>query len=228
MQLYSSLASWWSVLTPKGTYDMEAEFFCSLLGEDIASIMELGSGIGAMASSFPVHIRAILVDESEEMLAESRLRNPHSEHICADVAHLSIQTQVDAVLIHDAIMYMNTPEKLAHMFSCAYRHLKAGGRVLVVPDVVREFFEEHSLSGGGEEGERAIQVLEWHWLPQKSVNTYQVEFSLIMKEAEKISTHHESHILGLYSMEEYEQALCDAGFEILDIHEEGHYFLAQK
>ena len=65
MHLYSSLASWWSVLTPPGTYDMEAEFFCALLGTDIDSLMELGSGIGAMASSVPQHIRCVLVDQSE-------------------------------------------------------------------------------------------------------------------------------------------------------------------
>lgn len=228
MQLYSSLASWWSVLTPAGTYDMEAEFFCALLGEDITSIMELGSGIGAMAASFPEHISSILVDKSEEMLQQSRMRNPHAIHVCADVADVFLDSRVDAVLIHDAVMYMNTPEKLSAMFSCAYRHLKQGGRVLVVPDVVREYFEEHSLSGGGEEEGKAIQVLEWHWQPKSSIHTYQLEFSLIMREGDVVSTHHESHTLGLYSMEEYEQALCTAGFRILEVQEEGQYFLAEK
>jgi ubiquinone/menaquinone biosynthesis C-methylase UbiE len=207
---------------------MEAEFFCALLGTDIDSLMELGSGIGAMASSVPKNIRCVLVDQSEEMLDQSRIRNPSAEHICSSVAELNIDDRVDAVLIHDAVMYMDTPQKLSEMLSCAYRHLKPEGHVLVVPDVVHELFEEHSLSGGAQEGERAVQVLEWHWMPTSTDSTYQLEFSLLMRENGVIRMHHESHTLGLYTIQEYEEALCAVGFQIVETHEEGRYFLAQK
>ena len=228
MKLYSELASWWSVLTPEGTYDLEAEFFCALLGTEIESIMELGAGIGAMAASFPTHIRCILVDHSPQMIEQSKLRNPESVHICGDVRDVFLEERVDAILIHDAVMYMETPTKLREMFTCAYRHLKKGGKVLVVPDVVREFFEEHSLSGGAEEANRAIQILEWHWQPEDAQQTYQLEFSLLTREDGIVRSHHESHTLGLYSIEEYTQALTDIGFQIIEVQEEGRFFLAEK
>lgn len=228
MQLYSNLAHWWSVLTPEGTYDLEAEFFCALLGTEIQSIMELGSGIGAMAASFPRHLRCTLVDESPQMIEQSLLRNPDAVHICDSVANVFLKDRVDAVLIHDAVMYMNTPTKLKEMFVCAFRHVREGGHVLVVPDVVRETFEEHSLSGGAIESDRAIQVLEWHWRPDPHGSTYQVEFSILTREEGKISSFHESHTLGLYSIEEYSQSLSDVGFQIVEIEEDGKYFLAKK
>ena len=228
MQLYSTLAAWWSVLTPEGTYDLEAEFFCAMLGTDIQSIMELGSGIGAMASSFPPHLRCILVDQSPQMIEQSTLRNPLATHICAPIQDVYLEEKVDAVLIHDAVMYMNTLQKLREMFLCAYRHLHPGGHVLIVPDVVRETFEEHSLSGGADDGTRAIQVLEWHWQPKPESKTYQVEFSVLTRENGHISSFHESHTLGLYLIEEYAQVLRDVGFSIVEIEEDGRYFLAKK
>lgn len=228
MKLYSELASWWSVLTPEGTYDLEAEFFCALLGSEIESIMELGSGIGAMASSFPPHLRSILIDQSSDMIAQSTIRNPNALHVCACVSELFLEERVDAVLIHDSVMYMNTSAMLYEMFACAYRHLNTGGMVLVVPDVVREFFSEHSLSGGAQEGARAIQLLEWHWKPKESHDTYQLEFSVLTRDGEVVQSHHETHTLGLYSIQEYTQALKDTGFQIVEVQEEGRYFLAQK
>ena len=99
---------------------------------------------------------------------------------------------------------------------------------MVVPDVVFEMFEEHSLSGGAQEGGRAIQVLEWHWKPEPETKSYQVEFSILTRENGVVSSHHESHTLGLYRIEEYRQVLEDVGFSIVEIEEEGKYFLAKK
>jgi len=228
MEVYSSLASWWSVLTPLGTYDMEAEFFYALLGEDIQSVMELGSGIGAMASSMPAHVHCILVDRSEDMLIESRKRNPKARHICSCVSNLSIEERVDAVLIHDAVMYMTTEQQLKEMMECGYRHLRSGGMILVVPDVVKEYFSEHSLSGGAEDGEKSIQLLEWHWDRDASDQTYQLELSLLMREGSTIRAHHESHTLGLFSISQYTETLESVGFSIVEIEAEGRYFLAKK
>ena len=60
MEMYRSLASWWSILTPEGTYDLEACFFWELLGQP-QSILELGSGIGALAASFPFFVNSSLI-----------------------------------------------------------------------------------------------------------------------------------------------------------------------
>ena len=228
MEVYTSLAPWWSVLTPPGTYDMEAQFFLSLLGPEIRSLMELGSGIGAIASSMPQDIQCILVDRSEEMLTESRKRNPIAQHVCACVSDLSLRDRVDAVLIHDAIMYMTTEKQLLEMFSCAYRHLREGGKILVVPDVVKEYFHEHALHGGAQEGEKTIQLMEWHWDPTANDKTYQLELSLLMREGDAIRSHHETHTLGLFSVLEYTDALENVGFSMSTVDPEGRYFLAKK
>ena len=89
MEMYRSLAHWWSVLTPEGTYDVEAYFFWELLGKP-KSILELGSGIGALAASFPNDVHCTLVDRAKEMIEQSVVRNPLAVHICADIEDLSI------------------------------------------------------------------------------------------------------------------------------------------
>ena len=176
----------------------------------------------------PHHIQCILVDRSEEMLIESRKRNPKAQHICSCVSDLSLHERVDAVLIHDAIMYMTTEKQLHEMFSCAYRHLCKGGTILVVPDVVKECFHEHALSGGAQEEEKAIQMMEWHWDPNSNDSTYQLELSFLMREGDSIVSHHETHILGLFSVSEYTSALEAVGFSMITVEREGRYFLAKK
>ena len=70
MKLYSELAVCWSILTPQGTYDHEAQFFYELLSRP-KNLLELGSGIGAIVESLTPFVSCTLVDQAPEMLKYS-------------------------------------------------------------------------------------------------------------------------------------------------------------
>ena len=235
-RLYRDLAPWWSVLTPPGTYSGEAEAFLALLRQaagGVSSLLELGSGIGAIAECLPERLEVVLADSSEEMLAQSRLRNPGREHVLSDMRSMRLGRQFDAVLLHDAVMYMSTPECLASAVATAASHLREGGGLLLVPDVVEEGFFEHAVSGGATEGSRSVQLLEWHWDPVQGDGSYRAEFSLLLREGGVVQAVHESHVLGLHSAEAYAAALSAAGFKLVaprldDVHwESGELFLGR-
>ena len=227
MEMYRSLAHWWSILTPEGTYDVEANLFWELLARP-KSMLELGSGIGAIAASLGHLVACTLVDRSSEMLAQSRLRNPNATHVCSDIESLSLAAQFDSVLFHDAVMYMTSRSQLIASFQTAWKHLAKGGRFLVVPDCVRETFVERSMSGGAARDGRAVQLMEWHWAEKGEVTNYRVEFSFLFREDGRVFSHHETHLHGLFSISEYTKALGAANFHLLDVEPEGRYFLAQK
>ena len=84
------------------------------------------------------------------------------------------------------------------------------------------------LSGGVEQDERAVQLMEWHWKSVDETSTYRVEFSFLFREDGKVSSHHETHIHGLFSFSEYIEVLEKVGFRILATDSEGRYFLAEK
>ena len=238
-QLYAELADWWSLLSPPGVYSEEAGVFLALLeqaaGGRVSHFMELGSGGGHLAADFPADRQRILVDISPQMLQVSKVHNPASEHVLADMRNLRLGRTVDAVLLHDAVMYMTTREDLRRALKTAWEHLAPGGSFLLVPDYVEETFSEHCISGGNEDADRAIQVVEWHWRPDPSVENYVVEFVYLLRENGQVRSVHEQHRMGLFSVEVWMTLIQEVGFELLQpdpdllLHwEGGALFLARR
>jgi ubiquinone/menaquinone biosynthesis C-methylase UbiE len=219
MKLYQELATCWSVLTPPGTYDFEAVQIVSLLQSKakLSSLLELGSGIGALVESFPPQLEVVLMDAAPAMLAESKKRNPHRQHLCMDMTNFAIERSFDAILLHDAVMYLTSRADLLSCFSSAYRHLHDGGSFLIIPDTAKGYFEEHAVSGGAEAGDQAVQLLEWHWDPDPRDEQIQVEFSILWRQNGVVSSVHETHIMGLYTLDTYCALLEEAGFSEVEL-----------
>lgn len=216
--LYTTLAAWWPLLSPAEQCAEEAMFyqrlFAQALGRPPQSLLELGSGCGPLAPHFPKDMDLTLVDMAEEMLAESRKTNPTRSHVCADMRTLHLNRTFDAVLLHDAVMYLTTPSDLQRTFAVMYRHCAPGGAVLVIPDTVAETFEEFATSGGwADESGRAMQMMEWHWDPDPSDDTISVAFSLMLRDhSGEMRVEHEQHTMGVFSRDVLWAALRSAGF----------------
>lgn len=220
-RLYTDLAGWWSLMSPPAHYAEEAVLYLQMLRQatdaPIRSLLELGSGAGHLASQLPQELDVVLSDRAEEMLQHSRALNPNRTHVCADMRTLQLDRQFDAILLHDAVMYLTGPDDLQRCLDNMVRHCRPGGAILIVPDVVRESFEEFSTSGGqqGPDG-RALNMLEWHWDPDPSDDTYQVDFAFLTREADgSVQCIHEQHTMALFSTAHYTQRIQQAGFELI-------------
>jgi SAM-dependent methyltransferase len=218
-RLYTESAEWWPLLSPPDTYEEEGPLYVSwlahLLGRSPQSLMELGSGGGHLAQHYPKACDVLLVDLSEPMLKVSRRLNPQKEHVCADMRTMRLERTVDAVLIHDAIMYMTSKADVIATLRTAYTHLVPGGALVVIPDVIRESFWERTLTGGNGDEQRAIQLMEWHWDPDPNDDTFCVEFSYLLREGQQVRSVHEQHIMGLFGFEQWIAMLQEAGFEVV-------------
>jgi hypothetical protein len=60
------------------------------------------------------------------MLGLSRELNPECEHIASDMRTLRLDRTFDAVLVHDAVMYMTTGEQLLAAARTAFVHTRPG------------------------------------------------------------------------------------------------------
>jgi len=180
------------------------------------TILELGAGGGLLASHFGSDREVVLSDISPEMLAVSRANNPERRHVMGDMRSLHLQETFDAVLLHDAVMYITSPEDLNRVFATAAAHIKPGGVLLVLPDVVKEDFEEMTVSGGTI-GQPGAQLLEWHWDPDPSDHTFQIDMSLLLKDEHgTVKAVHEHHTMALFDSRTYVLALRQAGFKMVD------------
>ncbi|MFT5679425.1 MAG: SAM-dependent methyltransferase [Myxococcota bacterium] len=229
-RLYHDLAPHWPQLSPPELHAESAAVYLELLSlavdAPITSLLELGCGSGHLASHFPQAMDVALLDLSEEMLTLSRAANPGRTHHCADMRTVRLGRTFDAVLLHDAVMYMTSPADLSAALSTAAAHCRPGGAVLVVPDVVAETFAEGAISGGGPDA----QLLEWHHSP--GPHSYRVDFALMLRDGVEVRCVHEQHELGLFSRALFWEALTAAGMvpvaAELPLDEVGEVFLSRR
>ena len=159
--IYNQLAEWYPLLTSVDDYLEEANLYYGIFKDhglaDDASVLELGSGAGHNAYHLKKWYKLTLTDISEKMLALSRRINPECRHVAGDMRTLRLQSEFDAVFIHDAIMYMLTESDLQQAIATAMHHCKHGGLILVAPDFVGEIFSPSTSHGGEDHGGRSMR-----------------------------------------------------------------------
>jgi len=177
------------------------------------TLLELGCGGGNNASHLKRRFDCTLTDVSEDMLAVSRGLNPECEHVAGDMRDLRLGRTFDAVLAHDAIVYMTTEADLRAVFATAFEHLRPGGVALFLPDCVRESFAERTRHGGHDGDGRALRYLEWTRDRDPADTTYEVDFALLLAEGEATRVVHERFVEGLFAESDWLAWLAETGFE---------------
>ncbi len=217
MRLYSDLAPWFHLLTSPADYAGEAERYHALIQAacpGARTLLELGSGGGNTASHLRQHYACTLSDLSPQMLALSRQLNPECEHVLGDMRSLRLGRSFDAVLVHDAIVYMTRERDLRDCMTTAFAHLRPGGVALFVPDWTRETFRGGTDHGGhdGADGRR-LRYLEWRHEPAPAGTTYEVDYAVLLQEPDRpVRAVHDHHVAGLFPEHTWLHLLERAGF----------------
>ena len=218
MKLYDELAEWWPLFSAPEDYAEEAAFFARLLTDSCDPapriVLELGSGGGNNAFHLKRNFEITLVDKSPQMLAISRALNPECAHREGDMRTVDLGRTFDAVFIHDAIMYMTSVADLEAAIRNAYRHCRAGGVALLVPDYVRETFVAKTEHGGhdGDDG-RGLRYLEWTVDPDPGDTTYRADYVIVMRDRRgDTRVVEDCHVEGLFPRAEWMRILRAAGF----------------
>jgi SAM-dependent methyltransferase len=215
--MYDELARFWHVLSPPADYAEEADTFVRIYTEALGAmprtLLELGSGGGNVASHLKKHSETTLVDLSEGMLAVSRALNPECAHAQGDMRTVRLGRTFDAVLVHDAIMYMTTEPDLRAAIESAAVHCAPGGLALFVPDCVKETFAEATDTGGGDEGGTSVRYFEWSYDPDPDDTTFETDYVIIVREGRAPSrVVHDHHVVGAFPRATWIALLSDAGF----------------
>ncbi|NQT14576.1 MAG: class I SAM-dependent methyltransferase [Planctomycetes bacterium] len=216
-RLYAELASWWPLLSTPSEYAEEAarlrEVLVAACDRPPRTLLELGSGGGCNASHLRAHFTMTLVDCSAGMLAVSRQLNPECAHVAGDMRTVRLGRLFDAVLIHDAIVYMTTREDLRRAIQTAYVHCGVGGAALFAPDYVREDFVPTTKHGGHDGEGRSLRYLEWTHDPDPEDTTYITDLAYLLREGETTRAEYDRHVCGLFGRAEWLRLLEEVGFE---------------
>jgi trans-aconitate methyltransferase len=212
-KLYGELAEWWPLLSAPEGYAEEAAFVRGLFGDDVRTVLELGSGGGNNASHLKAHFELTLVDRSPGMLEVSLRLNPECEHVEGDMRTVRLGRTFDGVFVHDAVMYLTAEDELPQAIETAFVHLRPGGTAVFVPDCVRETFAPETRHGGHDGSGRALRYLEWTYDPDPADTTYVVDYVVALREGDgSVSVEHDRHVHGLFGRDEWLRLFEDAGF----------------
>lgn len=217
MRLYDEFAEWWPLLSAPADYAEEAAFFLRLLRENagtIDALLELGSGGGNTASHLVEHARLTLVEPAAGMRAVSQRLVPIAEHLAGDMRDVRLDRTFDAVLLHDAVSYMQTLTDVRRAARTAFAHCRAGGVAVFAPDELREGFEPGTSHGGHDssDGSRGLRYLEWRRPHASDPTRYVVDYAFVLRRGDDVTVEHDRHVLGLFAANEWLEVLREVGF----------------
>jgi SAM-dependent methyltransferase len=236
VKFYAEPADWWPLFSPPEEYAEEAADLLARVGPLVpasgATLLELGSGGGSLASHLKSRFALTLTDISEGMLAVSRAINPESEHVRGDMRDLRLGRAFDVVLVHDAICYATDASQVLATLRTAAAHCKPGGVVAVLPDFMRETFAPGTEADGHDAPDgRGFRYLEWRWDPDPSDTTYLVDYAFVMRDADgRVRVEHDRHVEGLFPRADWLQWFDEVGLRVTkDIDAWGRdVFVAQR
>jgi SAM-dependent methyltransferase len=219
-RLYTELAHWFHLLTAPAEFGEEADFYWACLvetagGTEPRTLLELGSGGGNMASHYKQRLVSVtLTDLSDQMLALSRTINPELEHVQGDMRTLRLGRTFDAVIAHDAVMYLTTEDDLRQAIETAYVHLWPGGVAVFAPDCVKETFRPRTDHGGHDGDGRGMRYLEWSFDPDPDDTSFVTDFTYVFREGDSDPwCEQDRHVVGLFSREVWLRLLREVGFQ---------------
>jgi hypothetical protein len=220
-RLYGDLATWWPLVSHPDEYADEAVWiagaFREILGRSPATMLELGSGGGNIASYLALHTRMTLVELSTEMIEVSRSLVPKAEHVQGDMRNVRLGRMFDAVLTHDAIMYMTTEHDLVAALTTARVHLATEGAFIVVPDYIAETFTPGVDTGGSDASDGSgVRFMSWDHAPAAGATTHDVDYAILVRSADgAVEMIHDRHSNGIFPRRTWHDAFVRAGLKLV-------------
>lgn len=217
-RMYTEFASWWPLISSPQDYAEEAHYYQKLLKKSCRftprTMLELGSGGGNNASHLKAVFEITMVDRSAEMLSVSKKLNPECEHLLGDMRSLRLGRTFDAVLIHDAVVYMTSEHDLAQAVETAFVHCNPGGAALFCPDQVRDTFKPGTSHGGHDLDSRGLRYLEWVHPPSGNNTHHYVDYVYLLRESDgSMRTAYDRHTCGLFSRRTWMSILEKTSFK---------------
>jgi len=214
--IYDTYVDWYPLLDPREDHAEEcAEFvshFDSVLGGAPATLLELGGGAGNNATFMKLRFDTTVTDLSPKMLALSEEANPDCTHVVGDMRTMRLERTFDAVLIHDAIGHITTRADVLAALTTARVHLQEGGVLLLVPDCVRESFEESTDDDASEADGLGLQFIVRCWDPDPDDDMFRTDYAFLLRDGGGVHAVHMSHEESLLSVDTWRQLLEAAGF----------------
>ena len=217
--MYKDLAPFFPIITPPEDYLEEGEYFAQIIKNTspitTKTLLDLGCGGGNDDSALKKHFEITGVDVSDEMLKLAGKLNPEVKYVRGDMRFIRLKKTFDAVAIFDSINYMVTRDDLKAAFETAFAHLKPGGVLLTVAEVVKDRFRQNwtrcmTNARGGTE----VTFIENYYDPDPKDTSYEATFVFLIRRNGKLRVETDHHLCGVFDLKTWTDLLQEVGFKV--------------
>lgn len=235
-RLYDDLAHLWPVLSPPEDYAAEAATIEEAITPAIPvnrapKLLELGAGGGHTLVHLADRFDCVAVDLSQPMLDNCRRLVPAARTIVGDMRSLRLEETFDAVLVHDAIDYMTTPEDARAAIDTAAAHLRAGGVAVIAPTYVADDFEDGDYEADQSHAEGlTLTYLGYARRRPGDAQRLELHLAYVIDRDGTVEVVHDAHECGLFSRDQWRSWIAEAGLEAIEeiTAAAWHGFIARK
>jgi len=178
-------------------------------------LLDLACGTGGHISYWRTRYTVTGLDISPEMLAIARRKFPDVAFHSGDMADFAIGREFDAmVCLWGSIGFVRTPERLNQALVTFAAHLKSGGVLCLTPWSTQEDFKPdivvESVKHPG------VRIARMENVRRKAPGLAEVDFHHLIGRDGKVTCHRQSMEIGLFSRQQYRDAIEGAGLELME------------
>ncbi|GMU55584.1 MAG: hypothetical protein AMXMBFR33_47300 [Candidatus Xenobia bacterium] len=210
--MYSRSARFYDAIYGFKDYEAECRRLVELVGPG-GSLLDVACGTGLHARQLTRSFQVTGVDLDSELLEVARANVPQAQFLQADMRSFDLGRTFRVVTcLFSSIAYVKTEQALHSACACLARHLEPGGKLLVEPWLRREMLKPGhvGLDTAECDGVRLARMSTLEIVGELSV----IHFHYLIGSAEGIVHETEDHELALFTLEQYRQALEQAGLQV--------------
>jgi len=220
-RLYNDLAWTFPIISKKEDYIEEGEFYTAKIREHSRiktnTLLNLGSGAGNLDWAMKMNFDITGVDLSPDMVRISQKANPEIAYHVGDMRMVRLDKQFDAVIIHDVINYMLTPDDLKAAFITAHAHLKPKGLLITTAEEWTGHLKQNRVRHQVETKDNIeIVFIENYYDPDPNDTTYEGTFIYLIRQNGVLQIETDHHVAGIFPLPLWSDLMKEVGFEVIE------------